>query len=230
MPRPIEGRLVHAEIARAQRIAEDEGFQLRRTLCGYSEIVERQRLAIRRWREAVLERRIDESVLGECSPERATRLRVSVPAAVLADVERRVTLLTIDRCWSDHLAELRELRDDSVLLAFAGRFPIAEFHRSAGRSFEQLETRIRTEVGEQLESLAITPDGVDWDAAGLRRPAATWTYLVGENPFGASGLVSPLGRTGMAAASLGAPWLVLLHGVTVLWARRRRRFPASSSG
>ena len=78
---------------------------------------------------------------------------------------------------------------------------------------------------DQLESLAITPDGVDWDAAGLRRPAATWTYLVGENPFGASGLVSPLGRTGMAAASLGAPWLVLLHGVTVLWARRRRRFP-----
>jgi preprotein translocase subunit SecA len=228
-PGPIEGRLVHAEIARAQRIAEDEGFQLRRTLCGYSEIVERQRLAIRRWREAVLERRIDESVLGECSPERATRLRVSVPAAVLADAERRVTLLTIDRCWSDHLAELRELRDDSVLLAFAGRFPIAEFHRSAGRSFEQLETRIRTEVGEQLESLAITPDGVDWDAAGLRRPAATWTYLVGENPFGASGLVSPLGRTGMAAASLGAPWLVLLHGVTVLWARRRRRFPPSSS-
>ena len=38
---------------------------------------------------------------------------------VLDDVERRLLLLAIDRCWSDHLAELREMREDTVLLAFA---------------------------------------------------------------------------------------------------------------
>ncbi|MGE5125391.1 MAG: accessory Sec system translocase SecA2, partial [Betaproteobacteria bacterium] len=47
---PLESRIVRAEIARAQRIVEDEGFRLRRTLFGYSDIVERQRRAIRRWR------------------------------------------------------------------------------------------------------------------------------------------------------------------------------------
>jgi preprotein translocase subunit SecA len=30
----------------------------------------------------------------------------------------------------------------------------------------------------------ITADGADLDAAGLRRPTATWTYLVQDNPFG----------------------------------------------
>ena len=35
------------------------------------------------------------------------------------------------------------------------------------------------------------PTGVDWEREGLRGPSATWTYLVGENPFGASGLAEP---------------------------------------
>jgi preprotein translocase subunit SecA len=30
----------------------------------------------------------------------------------------------------------------------------------------------------------ITADGADLGAAGLRRPTATWTYLVQDNPFG----------------------------------------------
>jgi preprotein translocase subunit SecA len=32
--------------------------------------------------------------------------------------------------------------------------------------------------------VAITADGADLAAAGLRRPTATWTYLVRDNPFG----------------------------------------------
>ena len=30
----------------------------------------------------------------------------------------------------------------------------------------------------------ITAEGADLDAAGLKRPSATWTYLVQDNPFG----------------------------------------------
>ncbi len=219
----LESRLVRLEIARAQRIVEDEGFRTRKTLCGYSEIVERQRLAVQRWRNAVLEGRLESGLLAERAPEKLARLRRSVSESVLTEVERRLTLLTIDRCWSDHLTELGELRDDSVLLAFAGRFPIAEFHREAGRSFDALEARIRDEIVRAFESLEITSSGMDLDAAALRRPDAIWTYLVGENPFGASGLLGPVGRTGMVAAAVGVPWLALLHGLVVLWQRRRQK-------
>ena len=220
---PVESRLLRTEIARAQRIVEDEGFQLRRTLFGYSEIVEKQRRAIQRWRSGVLERYEDQHLLAERAGERYESLRPVVGQAILDEVERRLTLLAIDRCWSDHLAELREMREDSVLLAFAGRFPLAEFHHQAGESFQALEDRIEDEVLEDFERIAITPEGVDWEREGLRGPSATWTYLVGENPFGASGLMSPAARTGMVAAAMGAPWLVLLHGLGVFWERRRRR-------
>ena len=220
---PVESRLLRAEIARAQRIVEDEGFQLRRTLFGYSDIVERQRRAIQRWRTKVLERTEAQHLLAERAARRYERLLRVVGQAILDDVERRLILLTIDRCWSDHLAELREMREDTVLLAFAGRFPLAEFHRQAGESFQALQDRIEEEVVQGFERIEITSAGVDWDREGLRGPSATWTYLVGENPFGASGLASPAGRTGMVAAALGAPWLVLLHGAGVFWERRRRR-------
>jgi preprotein translocase subunit SecA len=220
---PVASRLLRAEIARAQRIVEDEGYRLRRTLFGYSEIVEKQRRAIQRWRTRVLERAEPQHLLAERAGARYERLRPSVGQGVLDDVERRLTLLAIDRCWSDHLAELREMREDSVLLAFAGRFPLAEFHRMAGESFQALEDRIEEEVVRDFERITFTHEGVDWEREGLRGPSATWTYLVGENPFGASGLASPAGRTGMVAAAMGAPWLVLLHGLGVFWERRRRR-------
>jgi len=220
---PVESRLLRAEIARAQRIVEDEGFQLRRTLFGYSEIVEKQRRAIRRWRTSVLEQSEEQHLLVDRAAERHERLRPLVGEAVLAEVERRLTLLAIDRCWSDHLAELREMREDSVLLAFAGRFPLAEFHHQAGESFQALQDRIEGEIVRDFERIEITPEGVDWEREGLRGPSATWTYLVGENPFGASGLLSPAGRIGSVAAAAGAPWLVLLQGLSVFWERRRRR-------
>ena len=220
---PVESRLLQAEIARAQRIVEDEGFQLRRTLYGYSEIVEKQRQAIQRWRTSVLEQSEEQHLLADRAAEPHARLRSVVGEAVLNQVERRLTLLAIDRCWSDHLAELREMREDSVLLAFAGRFPLAEFHHQAGESFQALEDRIEDEVVRDFERIEITSDGVDWEREGLRGPSATWTYLVGENPFGASGLLSPAGRIGSVAAAAGAPWLVLLQGLSVFWERRRRR-------
>jgi preprotein translocase subunit SecA len=219
---PVESRLLRNEIARAQRIVEDEGFQLRRTLFGYSEIVEKQRRAIQRWRGAVLERCEKPQLLAERAGSRHGELLSLVGRPVLDEVERRLTLLAIDRCWSDHLAELREMREDSVLLAFAGRFPLAEFHHQAGESFQALLDRIEDEVVRDFERITVTPEGVDWEREGLRGPSATWTYLVGENPFGASGLLLPAGRVGSVAAAAGAPWLVLLQGFAVFRERRRR--------
>jgi preprotein translocase subunit SecA len=35
--------------------------------------------------------------------------------------------------------------------------------------------------------VTITADGADLAAAGLKRPTATWTYLVRDNPFGSVG-------------------------------------------
>jgi preprotein translocase subunit SecA len=211
------------EIARAQRIIEDEGLQIRKTLHGYSGIVETQRQAIQRWRGGVLERTSPFDRLAQRSPDRYARLGPVVGADRLAEIERRLALVTIDRCWRDYLAEVREMRDDSFLLAFAGKMPVAEFHRAVGRSFLALEDRIEDESVRTFESLVVSPEGVDWDRAGLRGPSATWTYLIGENPFGAGGMLSSTHRPVVGLAAAAFPLLLLLHGLGQLWKGRRDR-------
>ncbi len=220
---PIEGHLIRGEIARAQRIIEDESFRIRKTLHAYSEPVERQRQAIERWRTALLRREPTDEVLAAQCPERWARLLPLVGAEVLGEIERRVLLVIIDRAWSDYLAEAREMRDDSFLLAFAGKLPLAEFHREIGQSFLALEDHIPEAAGQTFEGLAITADGVDWDQAGLRGPSATWTYLVGENPFGAGGMLNPNTRAALTFAAAAVPFLVIVQWAVMLWSKRRAR-------
>ncbi len=65
---------------------------------------------------------------------------------MLREIERRLTLLVIDRCWSEYLVEVGEMRDDSHLLAFAGRVPLSAFIRQVGVAFLALEDRIDEEM------------------------------------------------------------------------------------
>ena len=219
---PIAHRLIGAEIARAQRIVEDEGFQIRKTLCAYSDIVEKQRRAIQRWRQGVFDRTAPFDRLTERSARRV-ELESLLGEDLLLEVERRVALVTIDRCWSEYLTEVREMRDDSHLLAFAGKIPLAEFHRQVGLGFLALEERIEDEAVRTFEALEISAGGVDWDRAGLRGPSATWTYLIGDNPFGAGGLLNPAHRPVVGLAAAAFPFLLLLHGFGQFWKRRRDR-------
>jgi len=45
-------------------------------------------------------------------------------------------------------------------------------------------TEAANHTAEMFESATVTPDGIDVERTGLKRPTATWTYLVHDNPFG----------------------------------------------
>jgi preprotein translocase subunit SecA len=226
---PVEGRMIRSEIARAQRIIEGETHGTQKALYAYSEPVEAQRRTIQARRRATLERTVPLDLLQERCAERYAALLGSVSAEVLRDVERRITLVVSDRCWSEYMAEARDMRDDSHLLAYGGKLPLAEFHRQIGLAFLALEDRLDDEIVRTFDALEITPQGVDWDAAGLRGPSATWTYLVGENPFGVSGYASPVHRVGLGlgAAILGP--IFLLPKLGQLWKLRRGRKTRAAS-
>ena len=52
------------------------------------------------------------------------------------------------------------------------------------RVFSGLLKDVEDRSAESFETVPITADGADLSAAGLKRPNATWTYLVQDNPFG----------------------------------------------
>ena len=59
-----------------------------------------------------------------------------------------------------------------------------EFHKMAAHAFQDLLRRIDDEITKTFRTAEVTEDGIDLDEEGLRRPGATWTYLVNDNPFG----------------------------------------------
>jgi len=220
---PVGSPLVAVEIARAQRIVEAESLEIRRTLFAYSDAVEVQRQATDEWRREALEGGgSDDGLVARC----AERIRERHPGLAAGDREaaaRRVVVLTIDRCWSDHLGHVAEVRDDSHLLAFGGKIPLAQFQQEVARAFPIFEDRVEDEALSAADSLVVRDGVVDWGGSGLLGPSATWTYLVSDNPFGASGWLSPAQRPLLVLAAAVAWPILLVQGLGVLWKRRRGR-------
>jgi preprotein translocase subunit SecA len=199
----VEGRMLRREIARAQRVVDGQNIDMRTTLKRYSDVLEAQRQFIQDWRRGILEGEDELATLEEASPERYAEVKATVGEDTLEEIERRITLLSIDHGWCDYLAEMARVRDGIHLVTLGGKRPYEVFHEHAREAFAKTLELIDERVVSVFESVTITEAGVDWEAEGLLGPSSTWTYLVTDMPF----------TTGPLAAMAGRPSL----GILVAW-------------
>jgi preprotein translocase subunit SecA len=175
----------HWALGHAQRVAEGVNLEIHRNTWRYNKLVEDQRRIVLEYRERVLRADDALSALARRCPERLAELSPGVDRSVLVSAARQIVLFHLDRAWAEHLAFLAELREGIHLRALArGVAPLDEFHREAVRAFGALLGAASAQSAETFRIAEITADGVDLEAIGLKRPTATWTYLVHENPFG----------------------------------------------
>ncbi len=190
-----------ASVEHAQRSAEGANLEIHRNTWRYSKLIEDQRRVVLQHRDRVL--RVDAALqsLARRCPQRYRELAATVDPAILTQAAREIVLRHLDRGWADHLAVLAEIREGIHLRAL-GRGPnpfimaldpLAEFHAEAVRLFTRLLEHVEEQSAETFHTAAITGAGADLDATGLKRPTATWTYLVQDNPFGTD-LDRALGR------------------------------------
>jgi len=174
----------HETVAHAQRVAEGVSLEIHRNTWRYSQIIEIQRGVVLEHRDRVLRTDAALAALARRRPGRATALGAVAGHDVLVDAARQITLWHLDRGWADHLSYLADLREGIYLRALGrGLSPLDEFHKEATRAFAGLLAGVEERSAESFGTVQITADGADLDAAGLRRPTATWTYLVQDNPF-----------------------------------------------
>ena len=207
---PLEHRLIVKEVARVQRAAENQNLEIRKTLWNYSQLAEAQRRIIQERRESLLQGEGDFPKLASLRPERYDGISRTLGPKEMSLLEKRIALLALDRCWSDHLAEIRRLRQEVHLLRLGQLDPLQEFRRSAHESFRDLDARIEKEAVQLFDALRAENGGVNWEEAGLLGPSATWTYLLQDSPLEES-VLAPLSAN-PAAAALGvlALWPILL--------------------
>jgi preprotein translocase subunit SecA len=136
-----------------QRVAEGQSLGCRLFLRKYETIIEgqRQRIADRRQR-----------VLTESST---------------SELERLVTLDTIDELWSDYLAVISELRASTIWVSLGGGNPFREYLRTVHEMFQELTRTMDEEIAARQEHAST--HGIE-----PRQRGATWTYLTTDEPFG----------------------------------------------
>ncbi len=177
-------------VAHAQRVADGANLEIHRNTYRYHELIEQQRAIVLEHRDRLMRSDAALVALGTRCPERFEELSASVDEDVLAGAARTIVLYHLDRGWADHLAVLGDIREGIHLRALGtgalggGRDPLGDFQVEAVKLFTSLLDRVQDEAAETFRTAPITEAGVDLDAAGLKRPTATWTYVVQDNPFG----------------------------------------------
>ncbi len=182
----------HWGIGHAQRAAQGANLEIHQNTWRYNKLIDDQRQVVLEHRDRVLRTDAALQSLARQAPDRHGELAASIDADVLAEAARQIVLRHLDRGWADHLAVLAGIREGIHLRALGhgpnpfimALDPLAEFHAEAVKLFGRLLEEVEERSAQTFQIVTITSAGADLDAAGLKRPSATWTYLVQDNPFG----------------------------------------------
>ncbi|MEU7892680.1 accessory Sec system translocase SecA2 [Nonomuraea sp. NPDC049152] len=157
-------------VGHAQRVAEGVNLEIHRNTWRYTRLLEHQRELILEWRDKVLHTESAANALAAADPERWDALDEDTRG----ETARQIVLHAIDTCWTEHLAFLSDLREGIHLRALGRMSPVDEFQREAVAEYKTLLAEVERRSLESFEA----------PARELKRPSATWTYMVQENPFG----------------------------------------------
>jgi preprotein translocase subunit SecA len=182
-------------IQHAQRVAEGSRLEIHRNTWRYNKLIEDQRQLLLEHRDRVLRTDAALRSLAAHCPDRYAELSDAFGESVLVLAARQIVLFHLDRAWADHLATLADVREGIHLRALgqgpnpfgSSLDPLAEFHAEAVPLYRRLLNQVEEQSAETFLVVTIGADGADLAGSGLRRPTATWTYLVRDNPFGSLG-------------------------------------------
>ncbi|WP_200847129.1 accessory Sec system translocase SecA2 [Microbacterium sp. 18062] len=176
-----------AIVTEAQRIAESVRLGRHRGTWEYNRAIAAQREKVLAVRERVLSGAArDDRVHALVADELAHLARAAGGEAV----DRALAALRLhhlDERWQQHLELLTEIRDGIHLRVLAGQNPVEEFHRIALREFRGFFDAVDDAVAEDIR--AVPPERIQdaLEFLGRRRPSATWTYMIRDNPLGTAG-------------------------------------------
>ncbi|WP_130864089.1 preprotein translocase subunit SecA [Bacilliculturomica massiliensis] len=171
-----------------QRAGEGSDAEKRYMLERYAAILEVQRRRITHWRREVLTGERQPGFLQAEEPELFERYAADLGWATVEKAERQLALYFCNRCWSDYLAVMENVRPGVHLALIGGENPLDSYNKTAVRAFAEMEEDIRACVIAGMKSCRITEQGIDLEKEGLGGSAVTWTYAVDENPGQFSGL------------------------------------------
>ncbi len=167
----------------AQRIAEGAREQIRTSTLHFSEIPARQRRAVLRLREDVVQGRPAPGLWSDEAEADLVALEAREGRTAVAVFRREVALHHLDTTWSRHASMLAAAREGIHLRSLARDDPLAAYDRIANSEFERFLLQVADQVAATI-ARARSAGRVEGGLSAPRRPSSSWTYMVVEDPFG----------------------------------------------
>lgn len=185
-----DGRLtskrVQDFVEHCQRVTEGQLLEIHAQTWKYNQLLADQREIIDERRATLLDTDKAWQELAQRAPERAAELE-ALDSSIREQAARDIMLFHLDNEWSEHLAHMDDVRESIHLRAIARETPIDEYHRIAVGEFKQLAQRAVDAAVDTFREVLIDENGAHLEDAGWKRPSATWTYMVSDNPLAGSG-------------------------------------------
>lgn len=191
----IESNRIQQFVEHCQRVTEGQLLEIHSQTWKYNKLLADHREILDTRRAALLDTDTAWRELAERSPQRAAELE-DLDQAVREQAAREIMLFHLDAEWSEYLALMDDVRESIHLRAIARETPITEYHRIAVREFKELANRAVAQAVDTFEQVRIDAHGAHLNDAGWKRPSATWTYMVSDNPLAGSGnsVISGIGN------------------------------------
>ncbi|MCB0653532.1 MAG: accessory Sec system translocase SecA2 [Saprospiraceae bacterium] len=160
-----------------QKVIEGRFFDMRKMLFEYASFLEKQRIIFQEERQMLL---LEEDFMIE--KYRPFLERYPKNTALLQKAKAFI-LFAYDKNWADHLDYMMQVRDGIHLQRFGGFNPLRVFRQNADEHFQNMQLLLENEIKENLARLLKNPE-LSLEAMGMKRPSATWTYIISDNTFG----------------------------------------------
>ena len=204
---PISDLTIQSRIDQAQRIIEGQMYDLRRTLCDYTNFIEEQRKYFQGKRQTLLlENNYSYTIPGE--------IQQVCTLCISSENMKKFILNQFDLAWAKHLNFASELRDGIHLVRLGGENPVRVYQKKTFEHFNLIEAEMEKIIAEFMEK---NPQGNDLP---IKRPSSTWTYIVNDNPFGIR-----LGLTLLNNSNIGMQADILSMGILLVVGFVKRVFP-----
>ena len=182
----IEARLVSGVIESAQSKVEGMNFDLRKHVLEYDDVLNKHRGVIYRKRREMLEKSQKSKVKSQndlrnyiielikkagFSEEDYQKKEKEVGEENMRQIEKIVSLRTLDMFWMEHLENMESLRDSVRLRAYGQRDPLVEYKNEGHKMFQRLLATIETAIANTILKVRLTaapPVPVD-NSAGSRQ-------------------------------------------------------------
>ena len=218
----IDHPIVKKEINRVQRIIEGQNLEIKKTLCKYSALIEKQRKIMFQKRKDGL---LGDNVLDfyqSNSPHRFNRFISTIGQERLQNLCKHITLIHLDKSWSQYLAEMNDIREGIHLNRIGGLDPLFEFQKMSIDIFDKLHEDIGHDTIQTFNKITIKDNDIHLDDVGLKAPSATWTYLINDNPFQSMLSVRLMRSMGLSiGAGIYGPLMAVYLLIKKLWKKTK---------